>query len=72
MATIETITYNAKAKELNIIFGYDTNSVYVHVNVPKVRFDEMMSAESKGKYYHANIKGKYDFEKVEIDLIGLR
>lgn len=60
-------SYNEAKKELNIAFSYAPNTVYTFVNVPKIRFTEMELSESKGGYYHSSIKGKYDYEKTEIE-----
>ncbi|MBI2686601.1 MAG: KTSC domain-containing protein [Acidobacteria bacterium] len=42
-----------------VIFG----SVYGYAGVPQSEFDGLMGAESKGKYFNANIKNRYLFEK---------
>jgi hypothetical protein len=62
MATIETTKYNKTAKTLELVFGYDVEKVYTFKNVPAKTAKAMDEAESKGKFYHANIKGKFEFE----------
>jgi hypothetical protein len=60
MATIEQNNYNAKNKSLEIVFGYDVEKVYTYAKVPKTVAEGLDSAESKGKYFHANIRGKFE------------
>lgn len=40
-------------------------SVYRYFNVPLSTCRAMMAAESVGKFFYANIKGKFDYAKVE-------
>jgi len=47
--------------ELYITFNF--GATYVYYDVPEEVFEEMLDAPSKGKYFHANIKGKYDYDK---------
>lgn len=47
---------------LRIVFN--TGMIYDYYNVSKEIYEAMLKAESIGKYFWANIKDKYDFEKV--------
>ena len=38
---------------------------YRYENVPMNIMLEMIQAESKGKYFVANVKGKYEYQKLE-------
>lgn len=38
-----------------------------HEGVPRETFLEMGRAESAGKFYHANIKGKFPWSKIEAE-----
>ena len=40
------------------------NKVYQYFGVPKEVYTSMMLAESAGKFFHANIKGKYSYDSV--------
>lgn len=42
----------------------DSGSKYAYYDVPENVWDEFSSAESLGKYYNANIKGKYESERI--------
>lgn len=61
-SNIESIGWDEVDEELFITFN--SGSTYVYSEVPKEVFDSMMNAESKGKFFHANIKGKYSYDKV--------
>ena len=49
-------------KQLNITFN--SGSTYVYLDVPEKIFDDMLEAESVGKYFHANIRGVYDYDQL--------
>lgn len=53
--------------------GYDGNTMhirfnsgglYAYYNVPSSVYNGLMGASSKGKYFHANIKGRYGDTKI--------
>ena len=56
-----------------VAVGYDKQKLYieyrrgtyVYKDVPKEKYDALLKAESKGKYLCTNIKGTYDFERIE-------
>ena len=50
-------------KESNLYVEYRRGE-YVYKNVPKKVYDGLLAAESKGKYMCAEIKGKYEYEKL--------
>lgn len=54
---LEKLMYNVETKEL--IITIKGNREYVHENVPEGIWNEFKKAESKGKFYTMNIKGKY-------------
>lgn len=55
-----------------VAVGYKDNKLYVdyrrgsyvYKDVPKNVYDNLLKSESKGKFMCAEVKGKYDFEKV--------
>ena len=57
---ISEISYDEAEKVLRLTMKGGT---YDYKDVPKEKFDEILSAESVGKYFLANIKGKYAEEK---------
>ena len=54
--------YDKRSHILQVIFR--TGETYRYKGVPSSQYDELMSAESKGKYMHRHIIGHYDYERV--------
>ena len=44
---------------------FTKGGVYTYNNVPQQTFDALRSAESVGKYFASNIKGKYEYSKID-------
>jgi len=61
-SNIESIGYDSESQTLEIEFL--NGSLYQYFDVPQHIYDEMMSADSQGKYLAANIKGHYRYSKV--------
>ncbi len=61
-SNIEAIGYESDLQELHVRFlkGGET---YVYYGVEEWVFQEMMQADSKGRYLIDNIKGQYDYGK---------
>lgn len=38
---------------------FNSGSLYAYYNVPSSVYNGLMSASSKGRYFHAHIKGRY-------------
>ena len=60
-STIQKAEYDNLLDTLDIHFR--SGGVYQYVGVPRSVFTELTQAESAGKYFHANVKGKYEFLK---------
>ena len=45
---------------------FESGRVYQYYNVPEDIFEGMMQAESKGRYFNANIRGKFDYQEIEL------
>lgn len=43
---------------------FNSGSTYVYADVPESTFERMMDADSQGKFFHANIRGQYDYDQV--------
>lgn len=48
----------------NLYVTFLTGEIYKYIDVPHVMFREILEAKSVGKYLNANIKPRYNFEKV--------
>ncbi len=59
---ILSVGYDAETQALEIEFT--RGAVYQYSGVPQEVYDGILSADSKGKYFHANIKNIYSFLKL--------
>jgi hypothetical protein len=72
---LEKFGYNPQQQHLQIEFK--SGGIYVYKEVPEIVFKEMKKVEEKiktaktsdkkpsiGKFYHANIKGQYQQERI--------
>jgi hypothetical protein len=48
----------------NLFIEFKNGPVYYYRDVPKFLYQEMMEAESKGKFFSSRIKKEYSFGKV--------
>ena len=48
-----------------LVIGFKGGAQYRYEKIPKEVFDAFMESPSKGKFYHANIKGKFEFVKIK-------
>lgn len=60
MSTFTEVNYNKVAKTLTLVFGYDVEKVYTFTKVPAKVGNGMMKAESQGKFFHANVRSKFE------------
>ncbi len=60
--TIVESTYNKDAKLLSLVFGWDVEKVYTYKNVPPKTGNGLVKANSKGSYFHAHIRDKFEFQ----------
>src|SRR6266446_3106102 len=59
-SNLEEVSYDKEAKELQIKF-----KTYKYENVSPKRVKGLLNAESHGKYFHSNIKGKYPTTRIK-------
>ncbi|HEY1806029.1 MAG TPA: KTSC domain-containing protein [Terracidiphilus sp.] len=60
-SNIQAVGYDPQAKEMHVQFSSGT---YVHEGVSPEQHAALMAAPSKGKHYHAHIKGKFKHRKL--------
>ena len=58
---IDHIDYDSETLDMSI--GFKQGNIYAYKNVPNSVFEGLMNAKSKGKYFHENIKNKYNSTK---------
>lgn len=63
MSSINEIHFTNAKQELTVVFTYDLETVYTYKGVSKAVAHGLKNAESRGTYFHANIRGKYEFTK---------
>lgn len=61
-SNIRSVGHDADNQILEIEFN--SGAVYQYSNVPSSEYEGMMTADSKGKYFHSNIKDQYSFVKL--------
>jgi hypothetical protein len=62
-SNIRSIGYNEKSKVLEIKFH--ESRIYQYFNVPKYVYHGLINAQSHGSYFHSNIKGKYNYQRIK-------
>lgn len=61
-SNIAAIGYDSDNAVLEVEFN--NGAVYAYSGVPLAEYEAIMSADSKGKYLHANIKGRYPYAQL--------
>jgi hypothetical protein len=61
-SNIRSVGYEPDSFTLEIEFN--DGSTYQYYGVPEVEFDAFMNSSSKGRYFNAYIKGRYDTSRV--------
>ncbi len=59
---IASVGYDARREELEIEFH--SGGIYRYYRVPEKVYNDLMQAESKGKFFNSQIKGSYEFKKI--------
>ena len=59
--SLESVGYEAESKTLEVEFLH--GGVYRYFEVPEAIHAELMKAESKGRFFQANIRNKFRFER---------
>lgn len=59
---IHSIGYDPKSKML--VVNFKRGGIYQYSDVPQEVFDQFMAAPSKGKFLGAEIKGKFEFKRL--------
>lgn len=67
MKLVKVQSSNVKAVgwEKEVLFVQYNNGIYTYDKVNKETYEELLKAESKGKYLNENIKNKYEFKKLD-------
>ena len=61
-SSITSVGYSAASSTLEVEFS--SGGVYRYLSVPPGEHRALMCAESKGRHVNANIKGRFEFQRV--------
>jgi hypothetical protein len=61
-SNIASIGYEAETQTLQVEF--QGGRIYQYFDVPESVFEEFLAASSKGKFFHASIKGAFRYARV--------
>ena len=61
-SSLKSVDYNALEQALEVEFHH--GAVYVYLDVPPDVFEELKAAESKGRFFNANIRDVYTHAKL--------
>ncbi len=59
---IKEVGYDATSNTLEILFK--DGAIYRYLDVPQFVYDELLAAESAGRYFHQMIRDKYQFTRI--------
>ncbi|MDO9579555.1 MAG: KTSC domain-containing protein [Bacteroidales bacterium] len=62
-SNLASVGYDADNKILEIEFNH--GGVYQYFDVPQDVYDELMDADSYGKYFVHNIKDEYEYDRIK-------
>lgn len=65
-SNLKSLTYDSYDKNLIIEFKGKENNKYSYKDVPEELVENFLKSESKGKFFHTNIKNKYEYKKILI------
>lgn len=60
-SVLDSVRYDAATRTLTLAF--DSGDVYDYYDVPSEVYEKFMVADSKGAFFHNNIREKYRFHK---------
>lgn len=61
-SNLASVGFDAKNEILEVEFKH--GGVYQYFDVPENVFEELMNADSHGKYFSANIRNDYEYQKM--------
>jgi len=60
---LSKVDYDGSTQKLCVVFK--NGSKYTYSDVPQSIYNELINAESIGKYMKANVMGKYNSQKID-------
>jgi hypothetical protein len=62
-SNLDSVGYDESTNTLEVMFK--NASVYQYLGVPKELYDGLLMSDSKGHYLYENIKGNFEYIKVD-------
>lgn len=62
-SNIVSVGYDAAAQTLEVEF--QSGNVYQYLDLPEDMYQNFMTAESKGEFFHDNILKEFDYQEVD-------
>jgi hypothetical protein len=59
---MKSVGYEARSRILEIEFG--SGAVYQYLGVPAKMYEQLLAAESKGRYFNSEIRESYPYVQV--------
>jgi hypothetical protein len=60
---LEAVAYHKQLRLLELAFR--SGAVYGYFGVPAHTYDELLRAESKGKYFNSHIRNRFAYAKIQ-------
>lgn len=61
--SLAALGYDAARRELHVRFR-DSGDAYAYEGVPPAVYEQMLAAESRGKFLNEHIKGRYPYRRL--------
>lgn len=61
-SSIASVAYSPDQRTLDVQFL--NGAVYRYFEVPAVAYNEILTAPSKGRYFHRSIRGVYTYQRI--------
>ena len=61
-SAIESVGYDAEENVLEIEFRH--GGVYEYFDVPEDVYQDLLTAGSRGRYFHENVRGNYEYRRL--------
>ena len=69
-SAIYSASYNSGTEIMTVVFRSNTSIKYFLYDFPLTEWNNFSTAESMGRYYQYNIRGRYEGDKVDLEKLG--
>jgi hypothetical protein len=64
--SVESTVIDAVGYSRVLEIRFESGRIYQYYDVPQEIFDEMVAAQSKGKYFNSHIRGRYPYREINL------